>query len=259
MSGKLLVSLIALVTGLSLALAADPAPTPAPSTPAKEQTPAKKAPPKAAQAKPRAPKTAVKPADQPKPQPTAGGEVEVVDEQKGGPRRSATGTYVADEPYVPQIEVNPRTGREVIVITNETLTRRFGPPVRSSRQAEAEAEGTSEGAEAAGGGEGAEKVEAGQGAPGGVPGSPDQGPVVDPAQRAAQIQAELQRLQQKEKTIKNPFLRPVPETPQEREKEKGLMPTQLLEKNRQDMDKLRKELEKVNAQKAAQEAQPEKK
>jgi hypothetical protein len=132
--------------------------------------------------------------------------------------------------FVPNMRVNPKTGHEVIVITNKDLERVFGkseaPPPPSA---------------------GAQLPQLGG------PGA--QAPAAeDPAAKAAAIQQELDRLSQKAKHLRNPYLRPAPETDAERQAEKGMGAVQRLQATEDRINQLKSELQKVQERRQSEPA-----
>ncbi len=133
--------------------------------------------------------------------------------------------------FSPSTKVSAKTGRRVVVITDDDLERMYGPsspPPAAAEPAAEPAAGTEAPAPEAAG----EAVGDGTAA-------------ADPQARAAAIQDELQRLQQKERHLKNPFLPPAKESEAERNAEKGLGAIQRLQQTQERMTQLKEELRQL--------------
>jgi hypothetical protein len=136
----------------------------------------------------------------------------------------------AKQPFVPVKETSPRTGREVVVITNQDLEQmygqRTGPVERPANDPYA--------------------IDA---VP--LPGAkPAATPARAPAPNATQakgkgdVQAEIDRLNQKARHLRNPFLPAPKETDAERAADQGLDAAQRLERTRRQIDELEKKQKK---------------
>lgn len=175
------------------------------------------------------------PAARPSPQsnaasgaPTTTGTTTASKEQPPPVPAGATTTPAGKSAFTPATRTNPKTGHRVVVITNEDLERMFGPSSDEAAAAAAPPEGEPSGGETVEGG------------------AKEQGsPSVDPAARMTDIQKELQRLQQKERHLKNPFLPPAQESDAERNAEKGMGANQRLQRTREQADRLKDELRKL--------------
>ena len=124
-------------------------------------------------------------------------------------------------PFAPPVKKTP-AGKNVVVITNGDLERMYG---KSRQQPQRAAAGTTPGDEF---------VE-------GLPGSTGAAPP-PPGSNAADVQAEITRLEQKAKHIKNPYVTPVRETPQEREAERGLGAAEKLQATQKRIEQLKQDL-----------------
>lgn len=131
-------------------------------------------------------------------------------------------------PFAPPVRKST-TGKTVVVITNGDLERMFG----KSRQQPQHPNTAS--------GSGDDAVESA------LPGELGAAP---PAQgrSAADIQAEISRLEKKAKHIKNPYVTPVPESPDERAAERGLSAPQKLQATQQRIEQLKQDLKKQENQ-----------
>ena len=142
--------------------------------------------------------------------------------------RGASSALSPRAPYVPQVK-KTRSGKSVVVITNDDLEKVYGPPPEE------------EGAEAAGAPAGAAQEPAAD-KPLRAQGS------YDPATAAARlkaIQGETARLDQLEKWVRNPYLRRPPMSDQEKEADRNLSPTQLIKKTQDERAKLQEEAKKL--------------
>jgi hypothetical protein len=127
-------------------------------------------------------------------------------------------------PFAPPVR-KTQTGKTVVVITNGDLERMFG----KSRQQPPRSNGAN--------GNGDDAVQSAlpadmnAGQPPGV-------------RNPADIQAEISRLEKKAKHIKNPYVTPVPEGPDERAAEHGMSAPQKLQAAQQRIEQLKQELQK---------------
>jgi len=132
-------------------------------------------------------------------------------------RANAAKSHLADLPR----KVDPKTGREVIVITNRELERYY-PPLPQDTKPVAQ-------------------LPAVPPKPGGQPAEKPPGQAAQ-QQRIEQLEAEIARLRQKMMSLHNPYLPRAKETDEERQAEQGLDNRQRLEMTRKRLAELEAEL-----------------
>ena len=180
--------------------------------------------------KPPAKPEAAKPeAAKPQPPPDAPAPPPAVPPTDAAPKaRAGASSLTPRVPYVPQVK-KTRSGKNVVVITNDDLEKVYGPPPEEEV-----------------GGEAAKPDGAAQEP---APDKPlrAQG-TYDAATAAARLKAiqdESTRLDQLERWVRNPFLRRPPMSEQEKEADRNLSPTQLIKKTQDERAKLQDEAKKI--------------
>lgn len=164
---------------------------------------------------------------------------------KAAPRKAAPAAPAIDPETQAEIDaIAPRdagfrtrrgaTGEPVLVFTNDDLDRTYHP----------------------------EDLDRAFGKPGTAPGAAPGAPAADGDGSGAAapqgavdreaLQREIQRLQQKQRHIQNPYTRPPQRTQAEVEAERGLGKAELIEKTRREIDDLRKKLQEPPAEAPAE-------